>query len=868
MKQETKKQNYCNTTNSVLYFPLVLTLTFFVSCFVIFFSLISTVNAETLYVQHNGSNNEGQAFGYLGVYVNSSAQFYATDNFVLNIVEYSMQKNNLPTGDVVCSIMNTDGSGVPTTVIAESNMTLDASTLSPPYAFRNFTFTSGDVVLTKDESYAIVFRLINQALDENNFMQMEYDHTGTFYLAYYNGVTWNPYDTTSVGNFRVWGTLPVATSSVTGYLINKTRVQYNLSDMNINNLFNGKANYSVDGVTNPSGVCEWNTSNINTIHSDTTTSNYTLSGGTPLNFSLTESIIGVINEDINFRICRLLTPKRDVLIRVNNTLIKTVTSDIIPLCSIGFHEEENLRTTNIGFNETISISCPTCALNHMRIIKQDTRLIRVKRLYSSQNESMTYNTTDGFYYDTDIDEDSYSFPPGNNDITFTCNGTSTSITAQVKGIIPTATLLSLAYNNVEKSFINGTITESSSILNVTGECFGDVINFTQINVTNSTGTLIKSVNREFINLSSTDLIKDGNYTVHFLCVNQFGNSSTDTRFFEVKDTINPSITWNNPKNDNNTQETVNFLFQIDVDVYDINLYAYNLLVKDPANNIIINQTKLDLNTTSEKVIGTYTPNITGTYTATMTVSDDHTTRTIPDYDYAVLDDSYIQFNITETKGKIKKVKGSINIDYVSGIDRTIEIIKEPDRYKWKYNFLGDTSGITTHKIKVSCPGISYREYSDYPAHFVCPETNNWIDFVSSDIIEYDIKENGKDKYEVSFKTDNKRSVQMESIGGLNIVSEQISFNVVEASTSTNTTLLINECPGTVEGVGVLFIIFLIVVCFVIVALMTDKGILYILAGASMLVFSWTIYGCQEWFGAFLGVSSMFLILYAMTKKPT
>jgi len=841
--------------------------------FIIFILSLNIVHGDTLLMEYNGTGSV-HPFGYLNTYEWGSAQFNSTGDYNIFTVNYWLKKEGSPTHTISMEIYSVNGAGVPDTSIAVSNNTIDGSTLTTSYTSYAFNFDRGSITTTDETSYAIVLKTSGVGLDESNFFRMEDRGSSGEYSHYsYTGAVWNPWDLTTEGHFNIYGEISVPETTVEGFLINRSYDNYNLNNMDTDDMFNGKLNYSFDGQSLDGGVCAWNTSEIYVVLRDNPQPvNITLDNLNDYTFSFSESVDDVVSEIIEFRLCRQEPPKRDVLVYVNSTLIKTIDSDIIPLCTIGFHEENILRSTNIGTNEDVLIECSTCINNNMRLISRNNDyIIEVERYHLSQNESMEFNTTDSFYYDDDIGEDSYKFNPGINYVEFICNGTSDIITAFVGSITPIASLLSLEWNDIETSFINGTITESSITLNITANCLGNIINYTEINITNSTGSLIKSQPGEFVSLTKQDLNKNGNYTAHFYCIDFNGNISTDTKYFQVLDTTFPYIVWNNPLNTNSTVFETNELFQIDVDVSDTNLFSYNLLVTDPGSNIIINVTKTDINETSEKVIATYTPNITGLYSATMTVSDDHTKNEIEDYEIGIEDNRDIQFNITEIteRKKEKKIKGSVRIEYLSGLPRSIiEITKQRDRYNWKYNFVGDVWGETKHKIKIKCPNIIYREYSLYDAHFICPETNNWIDFMSNDIKSYKVKRsNDNNSYMIEIVTENKKSLEFNSIGGLNTISERVTFTVNPETTSTNTTLLINECPGTIEGVGVLFIIFLICLCFVIVALLTQNALFYITSGIGVLILSWTIFGCSELFGGLLVFFGVALIVYSLIKKP-
>jgi hypothetical protein len=164
------------------------------------------------------------------------------------------------------------------------------------------------------------------------------------------------------------------------------------------------------------------------------------------------------------------------------------------------------------------------------------------------------------------------------------------------------------------------------------------------------------------------------------------------------------------------------------------------------------------------------------------VSDDHTKKDIEDYDYNIKDDKKVNFKFEKIKNREKKYK-NVSIEYTGKYAvKNLNVNKNKDRYSFGYEFavLEDKKlEKLDHKFRVECDNIYFRPNSQHIAHFVCYDTMTWIDFDSSDIIDWNIEKCGETCYDINLETKNKEIIEFNSIGGLNYNNESATFEVVE-----------------------------------------------------------------------------------------
>jgi len=248
------------------------------------------------------------------------------------------------------------------------------------------------------------------------------------------------------------------------------------------------------------------------------------------------------------------------------------------------------------------------------------------------------------------------------------------------------------------------------------------------------------------------------------------------------DTTNPVITWTTPLDDGSTDFTWNVTSTVDLTFDDPNLFGYEVLIYDDTwTTLYYNWTDTDLDVTTYNLLETVIFNTTGNYSINITVSDDHTLNAIEDYKYSIndTDNKKLTFDF-ENVVEYERIPVPVTIEY-AGV-RTIEdvsLTKLTDRYTFDYTFKDSLVAGFNDKYIVTCENIIFRDKSDYVAHFVCPESKNWVDFENMNVETFYVKKLSNDSYEVELEyyNDAVREIAFNSIGGINIISEQSTFSV-------------------------------------------------------------------------------------------
>ena len=310
---------------------------------------------------------------------------------------------------------------------------------------------------------------------------------------------------------------------------------------------------------------------------------------------------------------------------------------------------------------------------------------------------------------------------------------------------------------------------------------------------------------------NTNITTDGTYYYKAACWNETDGLSANTsiRSF-IMDTTIPEITIN-PNNAFNTSNIsfinqylnafpVNITFTDDRDLfgYSINItqglvIAFNVSNETSTGHKGINFTK-ELNTSQWK---------RGVYDIELIVSDSHTNNIIEDY------------GVSQFLNKVTFRTPELNEISISSIG-AYSTYQEKFSNKYKFGFdyvLLQTSRTFTLE---SDKKITYLENSDYNAHFVVwnGKNGNWIDFEGIGD-NYMVKEINEKKYEITFTNlEKERSVILNSIGGLNVVTKNyrwfkgnytLDFTTPATSESTQTFKLnVSKSVGFVDNVDASF----------------------------------------------------------------
>ena len=247
------------------------------------------------------------------------------------------------------------------------------------------------------------------------------------------------------------------------------------------------------------------------------------------------------------------------------------------------------------------------------------------------------------------------------------------------------------------------------------------------------------------------------------------------------DTTNPIITFNFPFDDNTSEIKFNTPNNIRLEFDDLNLFAYTVRVVNNISDEVYNFNMTGITTNQEILLESITANISGLWIINATVTDDHTALFIKDYDYKVVNNK-IDFKFEKLENR-ELLDDNISITYISDYDlMKTTVKKEDDRYTFEYDVRLDANKFVnevTHKFKVECEDIVLRDSSNYTAHFVCPITKNWIDFESLDVIDWTVKYINQNSYYVYLTMKPTENLSFSSIGGLNEITEYVTFIVLE-----------------------------------------------------------------------------------------
>jgi len=516
----------------------------------------------------------------------------------------------------------------------------------------------------------------------------------------------------------------------------------------------------------------------------------------------------IFNENTNviidttvLTVCKETVSTPTIELYINDVLFDSINTEL-PQCDTGTHLDVNvtydyIASSNINF----TVKCLDCnAGRRARILKDNSgSILRYARRFSEKTESdLIYNSSSKLYEFTN-----YSFVYANTNygnITVSCNDTTQNFIIPIEDIN-----LSLNITSIDNiPYVDNMQVESSDNTTIIIEITNDIFTFLEFNVTYENGTLIKSINEEIMILHQDELNKNGVYNISIIVTDNENNNFFNTGFFRLNDTTNPTINFINPTN--SSQKLFNTTIPFQILFKDTNLFAYEVLVYNNFNILQYNYSLTNINTTIVLFNEFINLNTVGNWTINATVSDDHTRNNIKDYKIKT---DYQDFTIEDDIG-------NITIKY-SGIysSSDVELIKLNDRYNFVYDFYlyaDKFSESVKHKFLISCKDIVYRKNSNYNAHFVCPLNNKWADFENEYSTEFKVTKSDDDEYEIEIEMEPYEHVVFNSIGGLNIVSEFITFEVALEPTSNGFNLFNMDFTESLTFL-ILFAIFLLMCMF-------------------------------------------------------
>lgn len=422
------------------------------------------------------------------------------------------------------------------------------------------------------------------------------------------------------------------------------------------------------------------------------------------------------------------------------------------------------------------------------------------------SETMIYNSSTGYY---EFNEYDLYFNVGNNNILFSCDETTKTEYLTVYNIPLISNISSI--NNILYSL--DMLIESSDTTNITTQSSGDTIINTILNVSMENGTFIKSVNTNNIILNYSELYNDNRYKIDLTVTDDENIDYNIIGYFILNDTISPYLMSYYPSNDNTTQSEINTSHALDMYFIDLNLYAYEVKIYNELSQLKYTFNATNLESQSEHLTESLFFDSIGLWTIKAIVTDSHTKKKIKDYDQDIdINNKEIKFKFNKKDNNYYDIMNNVTITDIGnhGINN-IETIKLKDRYKFKFSYnLNGNQDIVQHRYKIKCQDIKYIEFSEYIGHFVCPVSENWIDFMNPDIIDYDVARCGDDCFSINLNMYSNPEVIFESIGGLNTYAQDYIIEVIPEIIEIKKEKLFHDFDlSKLENVALLFLLTLI-----------------------------------------------------------
>ena len=307
--------------------------------------------------------------------------------------------------------------------------------------------------------------------------------------------------------------------------------------------------------------------------------------------------------------------------------------------------------------------------------------------------------------------------------------------------------------------------------------------------------------------STTNTTLNASSNIYFLEVSVddgFSSSANVSVSFEI-DTTNPIITINSPADasTHSVDISVNITCS-DLNILDMNYSFFNASgqLQSQFENVSVGNL---LTIEDTLLIANFSD---GAYTLNVTCSDRHTKTEIPDYNpNKDLGNLELTYNTPESNDDI-----AIKLKSTTATLDDFGTFKDTDRYVFWFNFVEpETATVYEYVFKINNKEkLTYLPDSDFKGHFVTSQ--NWIDFEfdGNEDATYTIKQTNDDKYEVKIKT-TKTSLNFNSIGSLNIVTESISLTIdtsipAPAITGAVAVLPLENAGSIVGMIALLFII--------------------------------------------------------------
>lgn len=405
------------------------------------------------------------------------------------------------------------------------------------------------------------------------------------------------------------------------------------------------------------------------------------------------------------------------------------------------------------------------------------------------------------------------------------------------------------------------------------------IGYYQINLCNADETFNMSLYNNSLNNTynlSTIPISDGNYTICVTTYDIYGLTSISYSDVFVLDKISPAIIWYVPNSDNSTQIELGQSMTLNIGGYDDNLYAFEIAVLNNFGVLFWNTSQEGITHPLYNITHLLTPDDLGIWTVKVNFSDSHTKKEWKPKTSIQSTITNIELNNDEINPINKKLKKSrVKIDYSGDTLNSIDLINTTDRINFYLRFKNHQTVNNYINFRVNCSNIRYVENSEYPAHFVCPSSNdrNWIDFNSVNLISYTVTPcfNLTDCYDVSLYMKPNDTQIFKSIGGLNFNSSTTNFIVIEPTEPsiqiTNSTFIVtNTCPGDIPGVLMYLGVGFLVLILVFISWLFRNPFVGVFSSIALIIYGWALAGCNGMIGLLIAVIGLSLVLaFALYK---
>jgi len=346
---------------------------------------------------------------------------------------------------------------------------------------------------------------------------------------------------------------------------------------------------------------------------------------------------------------------------------------------------------------------------------------------------------------------------------------------------PTVTLLTPTNNTYYNSLIQNfsyNVSCDDCIVNSCSLLLNDTLILTNNTITNATVNYFNGIT----------LVEGENEWIVNCTDNNSNTSFADTNFTLTIDTNNPIIT---PEPDLGNNNTIVWNTSLDTYInFSDNNEIYSINITWGNGTIYYNGSNLGV--TSQQVNITNIINQIGLVNISARVCDAHTLTSIKEIDWNEKDNG-LEFVMKKKflfiKDEWVKIYPKSYSEYATPIT-----YKQKDRYPFIFNKKTKPS-ITETFIVESSNYIDIIENKKYVGHLIIPtigDNGYWIDFENDESTKTEVKRISDTKIEVTVYGLKSQSMQFNSIGELNCVTETFYFNNINPTTGYDTNIIVGD----------------------------------------------------------------------------